>query len=59
MVVLQTRRGDEKGTIEIDGYLIEEWLLEHILLQVIDTGGGCLENGGLHREIRGGGLGQA
>jgi hypothetical protein len=26
--VLQTRRGDEKGTIEIDGYLIEERLLE-------------------------------
>jgi hypothetical protein len=42
--VLQTRGGDEKETIEIDGYLIEEWLLEHIMIQVIDKGGGSLEN---------------
>jgi hypothetical protein len=42
--VLQTRRGDEKGTIEIDGYLIEKQLLEHIMIHVIDKGGGSLEN---------------
>jgi hypothetical protein len=52
MVVLQTRRGDEKGTIEIDGYLIEERLLEHIMIQVIDKGGGSLENAFNDRDRR-------
>jgi hypothetical protein len=50
--VLQTRRRDEKGTIEIDGCLIEEQLLEHIMMEVIDKGGGSVENAFDHRDRR-------